>query len=154
MARSVHFDSSTISLLASSPSQMLRNRDSEWGDNPYPVGSTSSRTPSLSGKFSLSADPSTWGSNLSPNVEEPDDALHLPTVRGGKMVEDADLSFSRRGIANVGCLTILCTGILMLFIGYPIMTYVQDLNTTTTSSNLGVNASGQVRRRQFMLAAF
>ncbi|KAK0223687.1 glycoside hydrolase family 16 protein [Armillaria fumosa] len=104
----------------------------------------SSRTPSLSGKFSLGADPSTWGSNLSPNVEEPDDALHLPTVRGGKMVEDADLSFSRRGIANVGCLTILCTGILMLFIGYPIMTYVQDLNTTTTSANLGVNASGQV----------
>ncbi|KAK0484903.1 glycoside hydrolase family 16 protein [Armillaria novae-zelandiae] len=144
MARSGHFDSSTISLLASSPSSMLRNRDSEWGDNPYPVGSTSSRTPSLSGKFSLGADPSTWGSNLSPNVEEPDDALHLPTVRGGKMVEDADLSFSRRGIANVGCLTILCTGILMLFIGYPIMTYVQDQNTTTTSSNLGVNASGQV----------
>ncbi|SJL10124.1 related to KRE6-glucan synthase subunit [Armillaria ostoyae] len=144
MARSGHFDSSTISLLASSPSQMLRNRDSEWGDNPYPVGSTSSRTPSLSGKFSLGADPSTWGSNLSPNVKEPDDALHLPTVRGGKMVEDADLSFSKRGIANVGCLTILCTGILMLFIGYPIMTYVQDLNTTTTSSNLGVNASGQV----------
>ncbi|PBL03078.1 glycoside hydrolase family 16 protein [Armillaria gallica] len=144
MARSVHFDSSTISLLASSPSQMLRNRDSEWGDNPYPVGSTSSRTPSLSGQFSLGADPSTWGSNLSPNVEEPDDALHLPTVRDGKMVEDADLSFSRRGIANVGCLSILCTGILMLFIGYPIMTYVQDLNTTTTSLNLGVNASGQV----------
>lgn len=123
---------------------MLRNRDSEWGDNPYPIGSMSSRTPSLSGKFSLGADPSTWGSNLSPNVEEPDDALHLPTVRGGKMVEDVDLSFSRRGIANVGCLTILCTGILMLFIGYPIMTYVQDLNTTTTSANLGVNASGQV----------
>lgn len=144
MARSGHFDSSTISLLASSPSSMLRNRDSEWGDNPYPIGSMSSRTPSLSGKFSLGADPSTWGSNLSPNVEEPDDALHLPTVRGGKMVEDADLSFSRRGIANVGCLTILCTGILMLFIGYPIMTYVQDLNTTTTSANLGVNASGQV----------
>ncbi|KAK0469296.1 glycoside hydrolase family 16 protein [Desarmillaria tabescens] len=144
MARSGHFDSSTISLLTGSPSQRLRNRDSEWGDNPYPAGSTSSRTPSLSGKFSLGADPLTWGSNLSPNVEEPDDALHLPMVRGGKIVEDADLSFSRRGIANVGCLAILCTGILMLFIGYPIMTYVQDLNTTTTSSNLGVNASGQV----------
>ncbi|KAG7451540.1 glycoside hydrolase family 16 protein [Guyanagaster necrorhizus] len=146
MARSGHFDSSTISLLANNSSQGLRSRDSEWADNPYPVGSTGSRTQSLSGKFSLGADPSTWGSNLSPNFAEPDDALHLPTVRNGKMVEDADLSFSSRGIANVGCLTILCSGILALFVGYPIMTYVRDQNTTTTTTTtaLGVNSSGEV----------
>ncbi|KAG7447439.1 glycoside hydrolase family 16 protein [Guyanagaster necrorhizus] len=115
---------STTSLLHSAgPSQTFR-RESEW--------------------FSLSADPRAWGSNLSPNVTEADDELHNPIARGGKSLDDEGFSFfSSRGMANFGCLFVLCAGMLTMFVGYPILTYVREQNDSVASI-LGVNASGQV----------
>ncbi|KAK0467011.1 glycoside hydrolase family 16 protein [Desarmillaria tabescens] len=141
-ARTIESQASSASLL---PRGSFRNdrRVSEFGETPYTL--TNSTMMSLSEKFSLAADPMTWGANLSLNYREPDDALHNPTVRDGKVVDDDVLSFSKRGVANVGCLMILCTCLLALFVAYPILTYVQDQTSSlSSSSNLGVNASGQV----------
>ncbi|KAK0438127.1 glycoside hydrolase family 16 protein [Armillaria borealis] len=138
-ARTIESQASSASLL---PRGSFRNV-SEFGETPYTL--TNSTVLSLSEKFSLAADPATWGSNLSMNYQEPDDALHNPTVRGGKIVDDEAISFSKRGIANVGCLMILCFGLLALFVVYPVLTYVQEQTSSSSSSlNLGVNASGQV----------
>ncbi|KAK0188685.1 glycoside hydrolase family 16 protein [Armillaria mellea] len=154
-ARTIESQASSASLL---PRGSFRNV-SEFGETPYTL--TNSTVLSLSEKFSLAADPATWGSNLSVNYQEPDDALHNPTVRGGKVVDDDAISFSKRGIANVGCLMILCLGLLALLsvplsvavlafdrnrnsIAYPVLTYVQEQTSSSSSSNLGVNASGQV----------
>ncbi len=99
------------------------------------------------------------------NYQEPDDALHNPTVRGGKVVDDEAISFSKRGIANVGCLMVLCLGLLALLsvplsvsvaafdrnrnsIVYPVLTYVQEQTSSSSFLNLGVNASGQVSYSQ------
>ncbi|PBK89582.1 glycoside hydrolase family 16 protein [Armillaria gallica] len=98
----------------------------------------------LSSKFSLSADPQTWGINVSPHVPEPDDALHNPTVRDGRVVEsNSSACISKRGLANVGCLGILVLGLLTLFIVYPILRYMNDRNKST-GTPLGADASGKV----------
>ncbi|KAF8901945.1 glycoside hydrolase family 16 protein [Mucidula mucida] len=130
-SRRGHFEESTVNLI--SPSSTVAPH---WPSPQNPRESW----------FSLGADPRTWGSNVSPNVAEPDDELHCPTVRNGKLVEDSDISFSSRGIANLGCLFILCIGILMLFLGYPVLSYVQErLNSSSSGSNLlGANATGQI----------
>lgn len=65
-------------------------------------------------QYSLSPDPTLWGSNLSPNHAEPDDALHNPEIKNGKFVDPTTVSISSRGIANIGCLVILCVGLLAL----------------------------------------
>ncbi|KAG7444982.1 glycoside hydrolase family 16 protein [Guyanagaster necrorhizus] len=140
-ARTIESQASSASLLPRS-SFLNDRRVSDFGETPYTL--TNSTMLSLSEKFSLSADPTTWGADLSPNYHEPDDALHNPTVRSGKIVDDDVLSFSKRGVANVGCLVILCAGLLALFVAYPILTYVQEQSSSSSSSNLGVNASGQV----------
>ncbi|KAF8905161.1 beta-glucan synthesis-associated [Mucidula mucida] len=137
-SRRGRFDSSTSSLLSS-----RAQRDS-WADSsPYSVVSGVKQS-SVADKFSLSADPLAWGTNLEYNVPEPDDALHSPTVRNGVIVDDTALEFTRRGLANLGCLFLLCMAILVLFVGYPILTFVSKQLSTTTTKNLGVNASGQV----------
>ncbi|KAK0234993.1 glycoside hydrolase family 16 protein [Armillaria nabsnona] len=93
--------------------------------------------------FSLSADPQTWGMNVSPHVPEPDDALHNPTVRDGRVVEyNSSACISKRGLANVGCLGILVLGLLTLFIVYPILKYMNDHNKST-GTPLGADASGK-----------
>ncbi|KAJ7182667.1 beta-glucan synthesis-associated protein [Mycena crocata] len=98
----------------------------------------------LSEKYSLSPDPAMWGSNLSPNLAEPDDALHNPEIEGGKIVDRTTLSISSRGLANFGCLLILCLGVLALFIGYPVLTFVQRSFMSTDISSMSVNFTGQV----------
>ncbi|KAK0202585.1 glycoside hydrolase family 16 protein [Desarmillaria ectypa] len=140
-ARTIGSQASSASLL---PRGSFRNdhRVSEFGETPYTL--TNSTMISLSEKFSLAADPMSWGANLSLNYQEPDDALHNPTVRGGKIVDDDVISFSKRGVANIGCLVILCVGLLALFVAYPILTYVQNHSSLSSFSNLGANASGQV----------
>ncbi|KAJ6450985.1 beta-glucan synthesis-associated [Mycena vulgaris] len=97
----------------------------------------------LSEKYSLSADPQLWGSNLSPNHVEPDDALHNPDVLDGKIVDRTSLSLSSRGIANAGCLIIICGALLTLFLGYPVISYMKTL-ASSSSSTLLVNSTGQV----------
>ncbi|KAK7472555.1 hypothetical protein VKT23_000670 [Stygiomarasmius scandens] len=117
-------------------------------DSPYP-DSINRRSrgefASISEKFSLNADPRLWGSDLSTSLIEADDELHTPEADPRK-VEFAGHAVSKRGLTNVGCLVVLCLGILALFIGYPVATFI----TRSPLSNFGgfniggLNASGQV----------
>ncbi|SNX86107.1 related to KRE6 - beta-1,6-glucan synthetase [Melanopsichium pennsylvanicum] len=78
--------------------------------------------------------------------KEPDDDLHDPDVHmdskhgwfGGKVGD--------RGVLNVGVLAILAFGLVLLFGGYPIISYYERRHEGTKGGyNLGgVNASGQV----------
>jgi hypothetical protein len=58
---------------------------------------------------------------LFPEDVEKDDYLHNPdpSDRDGKM--NCHELFSRRGLVNVGGLLFITLGILILFIGYPIL---------------------------------
>ncbi|KAF8203180.1 beta-glucan synthesis-associated protein-domain-containing protein [Pholiota molesta] len=113
---------------------------------PYDISPSQSVAPSISDKFSLSPDPTAWGSNLSPDFQEPDDYLHNPGPGRERNKLPRMTIFSFRGVTNVGCLAILCVGLLTLFAGYPLITYF----TSKTQSKLGgfniggINASGQV----------
>ncbi|KIY69736.1 glycoside hydrolase family 16 protein [Cylindrobasidium torrendii FP15055 ss-10] len=134
---------SAISLLGGGR-QPSSNELGDWSDDtPYPSGSQSNIADSISNKFSLSPDPQTWGSNLNYNHHEPDDFLHNPSVRNGRIVDDKSRSFSGRGFANLGCLFVLMAGLLALFVGYPIATYLNN-HAERVANNLGVNATGQV----------
>lgn len=94
---------------------------------------------------------------------EPDDALHNPDEKSEQVDDVSDrLSCSRRGLANLGCLVVLCTGILMLLwvarksmiipkptrffysIGYPVLTYIGHGSFDSPFNLGGVNSSGQV----------
>ncbi|KAF8640087.1 hypothetical protein AX17_001327 [Amanita inopinata Kibby_2008] len=117
-------------------------------DSPYTLASgsrLSSRISSLSEKFTLPPDPRSWGSDLSPDFVEPDDSLHNPDARSEKYSIGNPMLFSTRGLANLGCLAVLCSGLLALFVGYPLATYVYRVSPLTPGFNLGgINASGQV----------
>ncbi|KAJ7740934.1 glycoside hydrolase family 16 protein [Mycena maculata] len=122
----------------SSPN-LLDNTDSSSWD-----GVPSTPRSGLAEKYSLSPDPALWGSNLSPNLPEPDDALHEPEMKGGKFVDHNTMSITSRGIANLGCLAFLCLAILALFIGYPVITFVKKTFIRTDETNVSVNATGQI----------
>ncbi|KAJ7621168.1 glycoside hydrolase family 16 protein, partial [Roridomyces roridus] len=95
-------------------------------------------------QYSLSPDPLLWGSALSRGNPEPDDALHEPEYTNGKLLDDHGLVLSLRGLANVGCLVILSLGIIALFLGYPVVNYVRKTLITSDSTNISVNATGQI----------
>jgi hypothetical protein len=48
------------------------------------------------------------------NVREPDDYLHNPDPKRDRHYDAGGHIFTARGIANLGCLLILASGILML----------------------------------------
>ncbi|KII93777.1 glycoside hydrolase family 16 protein [Plicaturopsis crispa FD-325 SS-3] len=102
--------------------------------------------PSISDKFSLSPDPAAWGSDLSPNHAEPDDYLHNPDPRRDRKNDKGGNVFTYRGFTNLGCLVVLCTGLVTLFAGYPLITYFSKHKLSTFGAfNIGgINASGQV----------
>ncbi|KAH8730528.1 beta-glucan synthesis-associated protein SKN1 [Phaeosphaeriaceae sp. PMI808] len=79
-------------------------------------------TQTVSEKFNIH--PSA-GLLLFPEDVEKDDYLHNPDPNE-KEKRDCDI-FTRRGMVNVGGLAFLALGILMLFIGYPILTFVDKL---------------------------
>ncbi|PBK78840.1 glycoside hydrolase family 16 protein [Armillaria solidipes] len=137
--------SSTAALVPASTPQSLGKTRKE-AETPYAAASLHSKSSlSISSKYSLAPDPHSWGSNLDPYFKESDDYLHNPTVKGGRIVDDSELSFSSRGVANLGCLSLLCLGILALFIGYPVVNYrAQSLTRLSAFDALGVNGSGQV----------
>ncbi|KAG7446496.1 glycoside hydrolase family 16 protein [Guyanagaster necrorhizus] len=114
-------------------------------DTPYPSYSASQEPLSISKKFSLSPDPQQWGSDLSPDLVEPDDDIHTPKERSDQ-VEIGGHVISIRGVTNLGCLAMLCAGILALFMGYPVASYVTSRGLSNQGGfNLGgLNASGQV----------
>lgn len=70
---------------------------------------------------------------LYPEDVEKDDYLHNPDPNDKEGVRCAEL-FSRRGIVNLGGLLCLSIGILMLFIGYPLLTFIQRIVKPAQSS--------------------
>ncbi|KAF5343900.1 hypothetical protein D9758_012135 [Tetrapyrgos nigripes] len=76
-------------------------------------------------KFSLTPNPRDWGSNISPYVPEPDDAIHNPDPKKDATTDRFKI-FTKRGLTNMGCLLILLLALLGLFIGYPISRFVSS----------------------------
>ncbi|KAJ3574781.1 hypothetical protein NP233_g1520 [Leucocoprinus birnbaumii] len=94
--------------------------------------------------FSLSPDPRSWGSDLSPDLIEPDDSIHNPEKSPAETAAKRFL-FSRRGVANLGCLAMLSIGFLALFIGYPIGMYTSSRWPPSPGFNIGgINSTGQI----------
>ncbi|KAJ2919252.1 hypothetical protein MD484_g1158, partial [Candolleomyces efflorescens] len=117
----------------------------------FPSSSSSLHAQDLSSvsfteRFSLSPDPTTWGSNLSPNHAEPDDYLHNPDPKRDRKYDSGGHMFTYRGLTNLGCMITLCTGMLTLFAGYPIFSHF----ATNKPSNMGgfniggINSTGQI----------
>ncbi|KAF2141402.1 glycoside hydrolase family 16 protein [Aplosporella prunicola CBS 121167] len=109
------------------------SRDSRMGPFVSPFDDT--RTPSRAGsdeenintqtvseKYNIMPSP---GLLLFPEDVEKDDWLHNPDP-DEKDTRDCDI-FNRRGALNMGGLAILTIGLLMLFIGYPVLTFAQKL---------------------------
>ncbi|KAF7966826.1 hypothetical protein HWV62_36927 [Athelia sp. TMB] len=101
---------------------------------------------SLSEKYSLSADPATWGSAFLLNQAEPDDDLHNPDPTRDRSIDKAGPILTFRGFTNLGCLVLLVGILLTLFAGYPIITWAtRSVLSTNGGFNIGgTNASGQV----------
>ncbi|EMD40941.1 glycoside hydrolase family 16 protein [Gelatoporia subvermispora B] len=97
--------------------------------------------------YALSADPKQWGSDLSPDLKEPDDELHDPDPEDKPqwITHDGHV-LSWRGLVNLGSLLVLCAAVLLLFAGYPIITYYTSNKLSNNGGfNLGgINATGQV----------
>ncbi|EGO05193.1 glycoside hydrolase family 16 protein [Serpula lacrymans var. lacrymans S7.3] len=101
---------------------------------------------SISDKFSLSPDPSSWGADISPNHPEPDDFLHNPDPRRDHRKDRGGSILTYRGFANLGCLIVLSLGLLTLFGGYPLISHF-TANRISYGGGFnigGINASGQV----------
>ncbi|THH08340.1 hypothetical protein EW145_g2773 [Phellinidium pouzarii] len=102
--------------------------------------------PSISDKFSLSPDPSSWGAEIEPSFIEPDDYLHNPDPRRDRKLDAGGSVFTGRGLANLGCLLVLGGGLLTLFAGYPLISHFtkKELSTLGGFNIGGTNASGQL----------
>ena len=106
-----------------------RSRDSRVFENPF----VDSRSPSRSGSRADSDEDNvntqtvsekynilpSAGLLLFPEDVETDDYLHNPDPKG-KEERDCDI-WTTRGILNVGGLALITLGILVLFIGYPVL---------------------------------
>ncbi|KAH8832785.1 beta-glucan synthesis-associated protein [Flagelloscypha sp. PMI_526] len=108
--------------------------------------SSSSLASSISDKYSLSIDPRSWGSNISPHMKEADDFLHNPDPRRDKRIDHGGTFLTGRGFQNLGCLLLLALVILGLFVGYPVTSWVltPEFNSFGAFNIGGLNASGQV----------
>ncbi|KAJ7084395.1 beta-glucan synthesis-associated [Mycena belliarum] len=107
-------------------------------DSPYPGTYSSS---SLHTRYSLGPDPAKWGCSL--DLDEPDDELHRPDKIAG--IERGGHYISLRGATNLGCLFVLILGILTLFVGYPILTFVTTSTVFGAMNTRGAaNSTGQV----------
>lgn len=101
------------------------SRESRSGMDPFEdLGAPSSRsgsddydvnTQTVSEKFNIMP---TDGLLLFPEDVEKDDYMHNPEA--GDVDRDCDMC-NRRGLMNVGGLGVLVVGLLVLFIGYPVM---------------------------------
>ncbi|KAF9038297.1 beta-glucan synthesis-associated [Hymenopellis radicata] len=132
-----------------SSNSRLSRSTSKWSefsnfDTPYP--SKSQEFLSLSKKYSLSPDPQQWGADLSPDLVEPDDHIHTPSQEKSREKEYDGHAVSMRGLSNLGCLAVLCVGILSLFVGYPVISFYTRIPLSNQGGfNLGgLNASGQI----------
>ncbi|OJJ47090.1 hypothetical protein ASPZODRAFT_15773 [Penicilliopsis zonata CBS 506.65] len=131
-------DQSGFSSRRTSWSSEAGSRDSRgYPSNPFDDSRAPSRagsddydvnTQTVSEKYNIMP---TEGLLLFPEDVEKDDYLHNPDPNDKD--RDCDI-FNRRGIINVGGLSILTLGILCLFIGYPVISFVQSLEKTTTTT--------------------
>ncbi|KAF2154172.1 glycoside hydrolase family 16 protein [Myriangium duriaei CBS 260.36] len=126
-------------------SESASSRDSRQG--PFHSPFDDSRAPSRAGSDDDGVNTQTVsekynilpsaGLLLYPEDVEKDDYLHNPDPNDKEGVKCAEL-FSKRGIVNLGGLLILTLGIAMLFIGYPILTFVRRMiapNNDACSNN-------------------
>lgn len=90
------------------------------------------------------ANPYSW--DTMDGKEEPDDDLHDPNAQSDVKHGWCGGTVGKRGVLNIGVLAILAIGLVMLFGGYPIISYSQRHHEGTKGGfNLGgVNASGQM----------
>lgn len=63
-------------------------------------------------QYSLSADPASWGADLS--YGELDDALHNPDPARDRKMDRTGTFITWRGLTNLGCLILLVAAILTL----------------------------------------
>ncbi|CAE6438898.1 unnamed protein product [Rhizoctonia solani] len=118
-----------------------------------PPSSRRGSVSTLGDKYSLAPDPRQWGSGISLQDREADDDLHNPDPRRDHRIDRGGSICTGRGILNLGCLLILSLGLLMLFAGYPLLSYFLTKEPVTLGGyNLGgINATGQVPE---MIAGF
>ncbi|RJE17600.1 Beta-glucan synthesis-associated protein [Aspergillus sclerotialis] len=112
---------STLALSTTSSRRSSLSSDSDSSDSDVVDAVHDVNTQTVSEKYNIT--PSD-GLLLFPEDVEKDDAIHNPDPRD----TERDCNFcNRRGIVNVGGLTILVLGLLMLFIGYPVLTFVRGV---------------------------
>ncbi|KAI3480520.1 hypothetical protein L1887_57368 [Cichorium endivia] len=128
--------------------------------NPYGAGSSSISPPSSS-STSFAATPSTQHDRLlarpnagpsgaakyqlAPNAttEEEDDYLHEIDTKW----DSSSHGWNLRGFLNILTLTLLALGLIMLFLGYPVLIKVKNMYDNDTKGAFGIggtNGSGQV----------
>ncbi|EIM88603.1 glycoside hydrolase family 16 protein [Stereum hirsutum FP-91666 SS1] len=136
---------SSSSLVAGTPLFRSIGRDSTHSfSSETPYSHYASSGSGIAEKFSLSPDPSRWGTNLSPEFAEADDDMHNPSdLTDGKTSGSSFITM--RGLTNLGCLVLLAIGIICLFAVYPILSFAGVVSSSSLNGyNLGLNASGQV----------
>ncbi|KAH8096954.1 glycoside hydrolase family 16 protein [Cristinia sonorae] len=77
---------------------------------------------------------------------ESDDFLHNPDPNRDHRNDRGGTIFTKRGLANLGCVILLVIGLVALFAGYPITSYfLKPIQSFRGGFNLGgINASDQV----------
>ncbi|KAI0639472.1 glycoside hydrolase family 16 protein [Trametes polyzona] len=101
---------------------------------------------SISEKYVLPLDPGAMSGTMLVDGPEPDDALHSPDPSRDFKIDKGGSILSWRGLVNIGCLLILASAMMILFAGYPIVSYfMRDEPSTLGGFNLGgINATGQI----------
>ncbi|KIK93596.1 glycoside hydrolase family 16 protein [Paxillus rubicundulus Ve08.2h10] len=102
---------------------------------------------SLSDKYALKPNPAEWGAYaLVMGTPEPDDYLHNPDPKRDLKNDEGGTICTPRGIANLGCLFILSSACVILFLVFPLCHHLLTKKQTTQGGfNLGgINATGQL----------
>ncbi|KAG8956785.1 hypothetical protein FRC04_000263 [Tulasnella sp. 424] len=109
--------------------------------------SSTSTLVTSSGRIALSADPDFWVITPGTPGSATDDWLHNPDPKRDRKNDKGGTIFTRRGLANVGCIAFTVLMFLAVFGVYPIINriYFTPLATTLGGLNLGgINETGQV----------
>jgi hypothetical protein len=99
-------------------------------------------------QFNLAPDPRHWGHEISSDYHEFDDYLHNPDK-----VDSLGSIWTARGLANLGCITLLAVALIALFAGFPIISFALKKDESNLGGfNLGgINSTGQVSHHLILL---